>query len=307
MINLHNLNEKKFYLANSSNKLLNTLKLSEKKIIKKEKFLVKIENKQSSNEVEKNVIKEFLFPDYDKLPEDAEMSIWEHMDELRERVAIAGVAGALAILGSFFFSKEIVIFLEAPVIEQGVRFLQLSPGEYFFTTIKVSGYTGLLLSMPTITYQIGTWVRPGLTSDEKKFLAPIFISSTVLFLVGVIFSYKVLAPGALSFFVNYAAGAVESIWSIDQYFEFILVLMLGTGLSFQVPVVQLMVGQIGIVSSAQMLSVWRYIVVGATLLAAVLTPSTDPFTQILLAGPLTGLYFGGVLAVRLLEQNKLKS
>jgi len=119
-----------------------------------------------------------------------------------------------------------------------VRFLQLSPGEYFFTTLKVSGYAGVLLSMPTITYQIGTWVRPGLTIDEKKFLVPIFIFSTLLFSIGVFFSYQVLAPGALLFFINYSEGAVESIWSIDQYFEFILILMIGTGLSFQVPVVQ---------------------------------------------------------------------
>merc|ERR1712146_595932 len=174
------------------------------------------------------------------------MSIWEHLDELRERVAIASTAAVLAIIGCFFFSKEIVIFLEVPVIEQGVKFLQLSPGEYFFTTIKVSGYTGLLLSMPTIIYQIGTWVRPGLTIDEKKFLVPIFIFSMLLFLIGVLFSYQVLAPGALSFLIDYADGAVESIWSIDQYFEFVLILMISTGLSFQVPVVQFMVDSLAL-------------------------------------------------------------
>merc|ERR1711959_546910 len=100
----------------------------------------------------------------------------------------------------------------------------------------------------------------------------------VLFYVGLLFSYVVLAPAALNFFVNYADGAVESLWSIDQYFEFILVLMLSTGLSFQVPVVQIMLGQTGIITSAQMFSIWRYIVVGATAFAAILTPSTDPLT-----------------------------
>lgn len=270
------------------------------------KFSIKSANQSyPSVNHEKKPIEDFLFPESDKLPEDAEMSIWEHLDELRERVAIASTAAVLAIIGCFFFSKEIVIFLEVPVIEQGVKFLQLSPGEYFFTTIKVSGYTGLLLSMPTIIYQIGTWVRPGLTTDEKKFLAPIFISSMLLFLIGVLFSYQVLAPGALSFLIDYADGAVESIWSIDQYFEFVLILMISTGLSFQVPVVQFMVGQLGIVNSDQMLSIWRYIVVGATLLAAFLTPSTDPFTQMLLAGPLIGLYIGGAYVVKLLESKNL--
>ena len=149
------------------------------------------------------------------------------------------------------------MFLEAPVAQQGVRFLQLSPGEFFFTTLKVSGYAGLLLSMPTIVYQIGAWVNPGLTVDERKFLAPIFLGSSLLFLTGVYFSYSILAPAALNFFVSYADGAVESLWSIDQYFEFILILMLSTGLSFQVPVIQVMLGQAGIVSSEQMFSIWR--------------------------------------------------
>ena len=105
--------------------------------------------------------------------------------------------------------------------------------------------------------------------------------------------------------MSYADGAVESLWSIDQYFQFVLVLMLSTGLSFQVPVVQVMLGSLGLVSSEAMLSVWRYVIVGSVAAAAVLTPSTDPFTQTLLALPLCGLYFGGALTVRVIEQRRL--
>lgn len=118
------------------------------------------------------------------------------------------------------------------------------------------------------------------------------------------FSYEILTPAALKFFVSYADGAVESLWSIDQYFEFVLVLMLSTGLSFQVPVIQVMLGQLGIVTSEAMYSQWRFVVVGATVAAAVLTPSTDPFTQLLLAAPLVGLYMGGAAVVRLIEQRR---
>jgi len=246
-------------------------------------------------------VQEFFFPRQSELPNDVEMPIWDHLDELRERVILAGAMGTIAILICFCFSKELVIFLQTPVSDNGVQFLQLSPGEFFFTTLKVSGYTGLLLSMPTIVFQIGAWVTPGLTIRERGILAPIFAGSGILFLFGVYFSYQILAPAALNFFVNYADGAVESIWSIDQYFEFIFVLMLSTGLSFQVPVVQILLGQTGIVNSEQMFSIWRYIVVGATVAAAVLTPSTDPFTQLLLAGPLMGLYIGGAFAVKLIE------
>ena len=183
-----------------------------------------------------------------------------------------------------------------------MKFLQLSPGEFFFTTIKVSGYTGLLLSAPSIFYQVVAYVVPGLTRSERQFLGPVLLGSTVLFLCGLIFSYEILTPAALNFFITFADGAVESLWSIDQYFNFVLVLMLSTGLSFQVPVVQVMLGGLGVVTSDQMFSLWRYIVVGATVAAAVLTPSTDPFTQMLLAVPLVGLYMGGAFAVKLIEQ-----
>lgn len=255
--------------------------------------------------IDRTAIENFLRPDPSELPDDLEMPIWDHLEELRERVLVGLLAAGVAIGGCFCFSKELVLFLEAPVADAGVRFLQLSPGEFFFTTFKVAGYSGLLLAAPTVLYEIIAYVVPGLTKSERKFLAPIVFGSSILFYLGLVFSYEILTPAALNFFVSYAEGAVESLWSIDQYFQFVLVLMLSTGLSFQVPVIQVMLGQLGIVSSEQMFSLWRYVVVGATVAAAVLTPSTDPFTQALLAIPLVGLYMGGAFAVKLLEQRKV--
>jgi len=255
---------------------------------------------------DKTAVQQFLFPDKEELPDDMEMSIWEHFDELRERVLISVITSGVAITACFLISKDLVVLLEEPVTREGVRFLQLSPGEYFFTTLKVAGYTGVLLSAPSIIYEVAAFVVPGLTKSERNFLGPIVGGSSVLFYTGILFSYSVLVPAALKFFVSYADGAVESLWSIDQYFEFVLVLLLSTGLSFQVPVIQLLLGATGVVSSQQMLSAWRYVVVGAVVAAAVLTPSTDPFTQTLLAVPLMGLYFGGSLAVRAVENKKLQ-
>ncbi|KAE8663842.1 Sec-independent protein translocase protein TATC [Hibiscus syriacus] len=241
----------------------------------------------------------FLYPDKDLLPDDKEMTIFDHLEELRQRIFVSVLAVGAAILGCFAFSKELIVFLEAPVKAQGVRFLQLAPGEFFFTTIKVSGYCGLLLGSPVILYEIIAFVLPGLTRAERRFLGPIVLGSSVLFYAGLAFSYSVLTPAALNFFVTYAEGVVESLWSIDQYFEFVLVLMFSTGLSFQVPVIQFLLGQLGLVSGDQMLSIWRYVVVGAVIAAAVLTPSTDPVTQMLLATPLLGLYLGGAWVVKL--------
>ncbi|XP_076908795.1 sec-independent protein translocase protein TATC, chloroplastic-like [Bidens hawaiensis] len=242
----------------------------------------------------------FLYPDKELLPDDKEMTIFDHLEELRDRIFVSVLAVGAAIMGCFVYSKDLIMILEAPVRTQGVRFLQLAPGEFFFTTIKVSGYCGLLLGSPVILYEIIAFVLPGLTRSERKFLGPIVLGSSVLFYTGIVFSYIVLTPAALNFFVNYAEGVVESLWSIDQYFEFILVLMFSTGLSFQVPVIQLLLGQVGLVSGDQMLSIWRYVVVGAVVAAAIVTPSTDPLTQMLLAGPLLGLYFGGAWTVKLI-------
>ncbi|XP_057961818.1 sec-independent protein translocase protein TATC, chloroplastic [Malania oleifera] len=250
-------------------------------------------------DTEGSALYNFLYPDKELLPEDKEMSIFDHLEELRQRIFVSVLAVGAAILGCFAFSKELIILLEAPVKPQGVRFLQLAPGEFFFTTLKVSGYCGLLLGSPVILYEIIAFILPGLTRAERRFLGPIVLGSSVLFYAGVIFSYLILTPAALNFFVNYAEGVVESLWSIDQYFEFVLVLMFSTGLSFQVPVIQLLLGRVGIVSGDQMLSIWRYVVVGSVVVAAVLTPSTDPLTQMLLAAPLLGLYLGGAWMVKL--------
>ncbi|CAI7907268.1 unnamed protein product [Closterium sp. NIES-54] len=188
---------------------------------------------QEMGEEERTPIQKWLNPGQDELPDDVPMSIWDHLEELRERVLVSVGAVGAAILLCFFFSRDLVVFLEAPVYAQGVRFLQLSPGEYFFTTLKVAGYCGLLLGGPVILYEVIAFVVPGLTASERRFLAPIVFGSSVLFYSGIAFSYSVLTPAALNFFISYAEGVVESLWSIDQYFEFVLLLMFSTGLSFQ--------------------------------------------------------------------------
>ncbi|KAL3501809.1 hypothetical protein ACH5RR_036258 [Cinchona calisaya] len=254
--------------------------------------------KNDKPEDEGSSLYNFLYPSKELLPDDKEMSMFDHLEELRQRIFVSVLAIGAAILGCFAYSKELIVLLEAPVRAQGVRFLQLAPGEFFFTTLKVAGYCGLLLGSPIILYEIIAFVLPGLTQAERRFLGPIVLGSSVLFYSGIVFSYYVLAPAALNFFVSYAEGVVESLWSIDQYFEFVLVLMFSTGLSFQVPVIQLLLGQVGLVSGDQMLSIWRYVVVGSVVVAAVLTPSTDPLTQLLLAAPLLGLYLGGAWMVK---------
>jgi len=232
----------------------------------------------------------------DEAPDDVEMSLFDHLDELRQRILYAVIAIACCVVACFAGVRQIVELLEVPA--QGAKFLQLSPGEYFFVSIKVAGYSGILLASPFILYQIIQFVLPGLTRRERRLIGPVVIGSSVLFFAGLAFAYIALVPAALNFFISYGADVVEQMWSIDRYFEFVLLLLFSTGLAFQIPVIQLLLGLLGIVGSTQMLSGWRYVLLGAAILGAVLTPSTDPVTQSLLGGAVLFLYFGGIGLVK---------
>ncbi len=233
----------------------------------------------------------------DELPGEVEMSIFDHLEELRQRIFYALIAVAVGVIGCFLAVKPIVQLLEIPA--HGVKFLQLAPGEYFFVSMKVAGYSGLVLASPFILYQIIQFVLPGLTRRERRLLIPVMLGSSVLFAGGLLFAYILLIPAALNFFISYGADVVEQLWSIDKYFEFVLLLLFSVGLAFQIPVIQLLLGALGIISSQKMLSGWRYVIIGSVVLGAILTPSTDPFTQSLLAGAVLGLYFGGIGMVKL--------
>ncbi len=228
----------------------------------------------------------------DELPGEVEMSLFDHLEELRQRLFYTLIAVFVGIVICFVFVNPIVELLEVPA--KGVKFLQLAPGEYFFVSIKVAGYSGILVSSPFILYQIVQFVLPGLTRRERRLLAPIVLGSSLLFAAGLVFAYVALIPAALNFFITYGEGVVEQLWSIDRYFEFVLLLLFSVGLAFQIPVIQLLLGLLGIVGSKQMLSGWRFVILGAAVLGAVLTPSTDPVTQSLLAGAVLALYFGGI-------------
>jgi sec-independent protein translocase protein TatC len=239
-----------------------------------------------------------LIEEPDELPGEVEMSFTDHLEELRMRLFYSVIAVVVGAIGCFTIANQLVSLLEVPA--KGVKFLQLTPGEYFFVSVKVAGYGGILVATPVILYQIIQFLLPGLTRRERQLVLPVVIGSSFLFVGGLAFAYYLLIPAALNFLVSYGADVVEQLWSIDRYFEFVLILLLATGLLFQVPVLQIVLALLGIVSSSQMLKGWKSIVVGAMVVGAVVTPSTDPITQSLLAGAVLGLYFSGVGCVKLL-------
>jgi sec-independent protein translocase protein TatC len=234
----------------------------------------------------------------DELPTELEMSFFDHLEELRQRIFYGIIAVAIGALGCFVYAKQIVQILEIPAA--GIKFLQLAPGEYFFVSVKVAGYCGLVVASPVVLYQVIQFVIPGLTRRERRLILPVVIGSSVLFFVGLAFAYYLLIPAALNFLIGYGADVVEQAWSIDRYFEFVLVLLFATGLLFELPVVQILLSLLGILSSQAMLSAWQSVVVGSMVVGAIVTPSTDPLTQSLLAGAVLALYFGGIGVVKLM-------
>ena len=221
-----------------------------------------------------------------------ELPFPEHIEELRQRIFFLFWIILLLTCIAFVEVKSLVKFLELPITN--VKFFQLSPGEYFISTIKISFYTGLLFSSPFIVGQLILFLLPGLTKKETKVILPLLLSSLVLFLLGLAFSYYTLIPAALNFFLNYSEDVLEPFWSFDQYFEFILVLFYSTGLAFQIPIFQILIGLLNVISPEQMLKAWRYIILISTVLGAILTPSTDPLTQLLLSSAILLLYFSGL-------------
>jgi sec-independent protein translocase protein TatC len=221
-----------------------------------------------------------------------ELPFSEHIEELRQRIFLIFVIILILTCIAFVGVKDLVKILELPV--QNVKFFQISPGEYFISTIKISFYTGLLFSSPFVIGQLILFLLPGLTKKETKIILPLLLSSLILFGLGLAFSYYTLTPAALNFFLNYSEEVLEPLWSFDQYFEFILVLFYSTGLAFQIPILQILVGLLNIISAKQMLSAWRYTILISTILGAILTPSTDPLTQLLLSLAILLLYFSGL-------------
>jgi len=233
----------------------------------------------------------------EEFPGEVEMSLVDHLEELRRRVLRSLLAVVIAAAACLAFVRPLVRLLEMPA--QGVRFLQLAPGEFLFVSFKVAGYAGLTLALPWLLFEGLAFVLPGLSRRERRLVAPAVAGSTLLFAAGLAFAWWALVPAALRFLVSYGADVVEPLWSIERYLDFVLLLMLATALTFQLPVLQLLLGALGLIDARTMLGAWRWVILISALAGAVLTPSTDPVTMLLLGGAITALYLIGVGLVAL--------
>jgi sec-independent protein translocase protein TatC len=231
-------------------------------------------------------------PDHD-LPK---MTFLEHLEELRKRLIVSIVAMVVAFLLCWNFADRIFGKLQEPL----ARFLP--PGDKlaytrliapFFLYMKVAFFAGLFLASPVILLQLWLFISPGLYKKERRYAAPFIFFATMFFLVGGYFGYRVLLPGTCAFFIETGKQFKQMI-TVDDYFSFASMIILASGLVFETPILIFFLARLGIVTPAFLLQKFKYAVVLAFIIAAIVTPTPDMVTQTALALPMIGLYLLGI-------------
>ncbi|MGE0801352.1 MAG: twin-arginine translocase subunit TatC [Lautropia sp.] len=224
-------------------------------------------------------------------------SFVSHLIELRDRVIRSLVVVLLLFGVCFYFAPDIMRFLALPLeaaLPPGSKAVFIAGEGAFFTLTKIAFLTAILLSLPWVLYQAWAFVAPGLYQHERRFALPLVVSSMFFLVLGISFAYYFVLPAAYKFFFAFAerTGA-DVMQDLQRYWDFTLAIFFGFGLTFEVPVVEMLLVKLGMVTPAQLREVRRYVIVGAFIVAAVLTPP-DVLSQFMLAIPLIILYEFGI-------------
>ena len=236
-----------------------------------------------------------------------ELSITEHLRELRRRVLVCVVAILAGSVAAFAFYKQIIEFLSRPAYDldtgSGLDLVFIEVTELLTTAVKVSFVAGFVLALPVILHQVVMFVAPGLTGRERRYLYLFMPAALVAFAAGVAFAYYVLTPPALKFLLGFSDVATPLI-RISNFVNLMVRLLFWMGVAFETPLIMYMLASLGIVSAQRLARFRRYWVVIAFILAAIITPTFDPVNQALVAGPLLVLYELGVLLARLAGRSR---
>ncbi|MCC9598782.1 MULTISPECIES: twin-arginine translocase subunit TatC [unclassified Rubrivivax] len=226
-----------------------------------------------------------------------------HLIELRDRLirALIAIGIAFAVLALWPGPSALYDLLAAPLVAhlpKGATLIATNVISPILVPLKITLMAALMLALPIVLYQVWAFVAPGLYSHEKKLVLPLVISSTILFIVGVAFCYFIVIPGMSKFIQAFAPSAITAAPDIEEYFGFVLTLFLVFGVAFEVPVAVVVLARIGIVTIAQLRKARGYFIVGAFIVAAVVTPP-DVISQLALAIPMILLYEAGIIAAQL--------
>ncbi|MEX2247347.1 MAG: twin-arginine translocase subunit TatC [Dehalococcoidia bacterium] len=239
-------------------------------------------------------------------PDGKVLTIIEHLEELRYRVLVSAIALVVGVgVAIWPLTGYAIDFLVQPGKDEidGFKLHQFQLMEYWSTYFRVAMLLGLAMAMPVIMYQLLAFVAPGLTRSERRWLYPIVIGCSLMFVAGMAFAYYIELPPALDFLLDPHTDDVEPTIGVKTYIDAVTRLLLLTGLVFQLPFVIMGLAKIGVVTSRKLIGWWRYAFVAAVLLAAIVTPSIDPFTQAIVAVPIIILYVMGAGLAKLVEGN----
>jgi sec-independent protein translocase protein TatC len=253
--------------------------------------------------------------------EDKKMPVMEHLVEFQVRLTRSVIVTAVVFVGTFFYADTLVKWLRVPLQNMFVPgslswiptdlptipFVFLAPAEALWQNVKVAGLFALVLAMPYILWELWQFVVPGLHAQERRFVGPFVLLSTVAFYAGVGFSFFFVLPFALNFLITYgvSAGFIPQL-SIAQYVGFALWFLLVFGLIFEVPLAITLMAKLGWVDAPILKRYRKWALLGAFIVAAILTPTPDPFNQCLMALPMYIFYEVGIVSAGFFNKKKAK-
>jgi len=251
--------------------------------------------------------------------EDKKMPVMEHLVELQVRLTRAVIVTAIVFVVTFFYADALVKWLRIPLQNMfvpstlsweptdlpTVPFVFLAPGEALWQNVKVAGLFAVVLATPYILLEFWQFVVPGLHVQERRFVGPFVMLSTLAFLAGVTFSFFFVLPFALNFLISYGvnAGFIPQL-SIAQYVGFALWFLLVFGLIFEVPLAITLMAKLGWVDAPFLRRYRKWALLGAFIIAAILTPTPDPFNQCLMALPMYVFYEVGIISAGFFNKKK---
>lgn len=221
----------------------------------------------------------------------------EHLEELALTIRNAAIVLLICCTAGLFFAEPVLKFLIAPY---GGKLQTLGPTEGISTLIRVGLTLGAAAASPVVIYLLMGYIIPAFESPQEKRMANLFRffiipGALVLFIVGASFAWFIMIPSAIEFLANFGTDLFQIDWTAERYIPFVLSLTLWVGISFEMPLVFMFLGRLGIVKPIQLLKAWRIAVVVIAIIAAAITPTVDPFNMALVMGPLIALYFLSIL------------
>jgi len=237
--------------------------------------------------------------------EGGEMTFLEHLEDLRWRI-IFSVLGLVvgSIICWIFVDQLINIILLKPARDNGITLQNLKPFGQLFLFVQIAIMGGVILSLPNLFYQFWKFIAPALRKSERKYISLIVIFSSLCFIAGIMFAYYVMLPLVLSFAAQFGSEQIVNEFAIDEYLSIIISIMLAAGVIFELPMVSFFLTKLGILSPIYMRKYRKHSIVIILVVAAFLTPGTDPVSQIVLAVPLVLLYEISIFISKLSQRKK---